>query len=266
MPSRGKLATKENRSIERKLPRLSRLVETVSTLSPDFISMGFKPNSTIPVASVCLRDATDVLCDVKYALFEAYAHKRWYEKDQPKESNWVGIHFARFYADDACLRLFSAGEHLAAAIINMYELSKRDLRKHNGHGRGVSMLSRVSSYMIAEEPPNPLTRSLEELVTSKAWQSAVDYRNEWVHTQPPLIAGVGIVYKRRNRWITSDGGVSLTFGGGDKPDILVNDLLEFVGRSTMLFSKASRATVRSYVRMLSLGRMKVTHDKLSVRL
>ncbi len=257
MPSRGKLSVIENRSIERKLPKLTGLVETVLALTPDLISIGFSPSSLVPIASVCLRDATDVLSDVKYALFEAYAHKRWYEKHEPKDNDWVGIHFARFYTDDACLRLYSTGEHLASAIINMYELPKTDFKKSRSH-RGASRLSRVGSYLSARRPAEKLTTALQALLNSKEWQSTVDYRNNWVHTQPALISGVGIVYKRRNRWTVSNGGMGVSFGGGDQPEISINQLLSFVQPSTKLLTKALRISVASYVKLLGPAGIRVT--------
>src|SRR5882724_10662333 len=117
MLSRKQLNPEERAAIEKMLPQLNDLVSAVLTLSPDFVSIRFAPVSSIPVASVCLRDAVDVLCDVKFALFEAFAHKTWYENHDKKSNGWVGIHFSRFDADDAVLRLYSAGEHLAAGIV-----------------------------------------------------------------------------------------------------------------------------------------------------
>ena len=114
MTIRKNLTPPESRAIEEKLPQLDFVISAVLRLSPDLVSIKFSPNSSIPVASICFRDAVDLLCDVKFALFEAFAHKVWFENYEAESNRWVGIHFARFFADDSALRLYSAGEHLAA--------------------------------------------------------------------------------------------------------------------------------------------------------
>ena len=59
----------------------------------------------------------------------------------------------------------------------------------------------VADYLEREMPNTKITKSMQDLMASKEWNSTIGYRNQWVHNQPPLIQGVGIVYERRNRWI-----------------------------------------------------------------
>jgi len=96
MTIRKNLTPSESRAIEEKLPQLDSVVSAVLRLSPDLISVKFSPDSSIPVTSICLRDAVDVLCDVKFALFESFAHKVWFENYESESTRWVGIHFAFF--------------------------------------------------------------------------------------------------------------------------------------------------------------------------
>ena len=264
MTIRKNLTPPESRAIEEKLPQLDFVVSAVLRLSPDLVSIKFSPNSSIPVASICFRDAVDLLCDVKFALFEAFAHKVWFENYEAESNRWVGIHFARFFADDSALRLYSAGEHLAAGLINMLEISKKQLAKCGKQKRINLKLARVAQHLWAERPDDEISKSLQRLITSKDWNATLEYRNKWVHNQPPLISGVGIVYERRNRWIVSDDAIAVTFGGGDKPHHSVEELLGSVQRSTLLFSKVVREVVSLYVELLSRYGIQVTEENMSV--
>ncbi len=117
--SRGLLDEVTLTSISHQLPPIEDLEKIVLRLSPDFISIKFKPDSTIPIAAVCLQDTINTLAEAHYALHEVLAHKIWYlEKVEPKNEA-AAVFFSRFYTDDIALRLYSAGEHLAEAIVDM---------------------------------------------------------------------------------------------------------------------------------------------------
>lgn len=264
MTVRKNLSPVESRAIEEKLPQLDFVMSAVLRLSPDLISVKFSPDSSIPVASTCLRDAVDVLCDVRFALFEAFAHKVWFENYEAESKRWVGIHFARFFADDVALRLYSAGLHLAAGLTNMLEISKKDLAKRGKRKRMNHRLVAVADYLQTELSDTKISKSMQDLIASKEWNATIDYRNKWVHNQPPLIEGVGIVYERRNRWIVSDDAIAVTFGGGDKPHQSIEELLGSVQRSTLLFSEVAREVVSLYVELLSGYGVQVTEENMSV--
>ena len=117
---------------------------------------------------------------------------------------------------------------------------------------------------MAERPDDEISKSLQRLITSKDWNATIEYRNKWVHNQPPLISGVGIVYERRNRWIVSDDAIAVTSGGGDKPHHSIEELLGSVQRSTFLFSELVRVVVRSYIELLSGYGIQVTEEDVSV--
>jgi len=227
--------------------------------------MKFPPNSTIPVASVCLRNAVEALADAKFALREAFAHLTWYRKHCDQSEEWVGIHFARFFTDDTALRLYSAGEHLANAIVNALEVEKRDLDKYRRKNR-IGQQVVVGHYLLNSQPESQITAAVKRLVLSKDWLKTIRYRNDWVHNQPPTLEGVGIVYERRNRWVISGRGRHLPVGGGDAPKHTIDNLLGFIQPSLLLLNKVLSDVMRSYVELLRGTGITVTEEGLSVSL
>lgn len=245
--SRGSLDAATLTAISKQLPSIENLQNTVLQFSPDFISTKFEPSSTIPAAAVCLQDAVNTLVEARYALFEAVAHKVWYlEKAEPK-NELAAVFYSRFYTDDTVLRLYSAGEHLAEAIVDMLEVSKHELAPYQK--KRVSRQAIVGNYLRKEKPTHPITLAVLSLADSSEWRDTIKYRDEWVHSQPPLVKGLGIVYKRGQRWKFSDTGNSyeLGLGGGDEPEYSVDDLLKFIQPSLSKFSETVDAVVKYYI-------------------
>jgi hypothetical protein len=252
--SRGLLDDATLESISQQIPSIEDLEESVVQLSPDFISIKFKLKSTIPAAAVCLQDAVNTLAEARYALIEALAHKIWYsEKAEPKNdtaNSLASVFFTRFYTDDIALRLHSAGEHLAEAIVDMLEIGKQELKPYEK--RRVSRQSIVGNYLRKEKPTHQITMAILSLADSSEWQDTIKYRDEWVHSQPPLIKGLGIVYKRGQRWKLSEtgNGNELGLGGGDEPEYSVEDLLRFIQPALSKFIDTSNAVVQFYIELL----------------
>ena len=122
--SRGSLDDSDWEKVISKTPDLDKLRSISDIFIPDSLSHAFSYQSYIPIASVCLRDSLEVLVDARYALIEAFAQQLWYlEKERPK-NEVLSTLFSCFYLDDAVLRLYSAGEHLASGITMMLEISK----------------------------------------------------------------------------------------------------------------------------------------------
>jgi hypothetical protein len=71
--SRGRLDKETAARVEKDLPNVLDVRTAALNLQPDFISMGFSPESTIPIATVCLQAATATLQEARYALLEAMA-------------------------------------------------------------------------------------------------------------------------------------------------------------------------------------------------
>ena len=239
------------REIAQELPELDRLQEIVLGLAPDFISIKVSYNSDIPVVAVCLQDTLDALSEARYALSECLAHRMWYlEKLQPSNETAAAF-FSRFYADDVALRLYSAGEHLANAIVFMLEITKEELKSYKA--RGISHQGVVGNYLIKEKPGHPITEVIAKLASSEEWRASRTYRDKWVHEHPPTMENQGIVYHRRKRWkrSKSDKGWELGIGGWDKPEYSVQDLIGFVQAALLEFTDAATAVAEFYAELLS---------------
>src|SRR5947208_771069 len=236
-------------SISQQIPSIENLQKIVLQFSPDLISMiKFEPDSTIPIAAVCLRDTVNTIAEARYALLEALSHKTWYLEKQPKDE-LSAIFFGRFYADDTALRLYSAGEHLAQAIVDMLEISQKDLPR--GRQKKASRQKSVGKYLRKEKPTHPVAIAALGLANSSEWKKTIRYRNDWVHSQPPPVKGLGIVYKRGQRWKLSDYGntFELGFGGGDEPEYSLDDLLKFIQPAFAKFTETSDAIVQFYIEL-----------------
>lgn len=248
--SRGLLEYSELEKVSQEIPELSNLQKRARSLSPDFISTLFAPESDVPVASVCLQDAVDTLEEAGYALHEVFAHRMWYleKKDPPNEK--AAIFFTRFYIDDTALRLYSAAEHLANGIVMMLEIDDKTLESYRRNR--ISQQSVVGRFLLKEKPSHSLTKAVSRLVNSKDWLATLDYRNRWVHEQPPTMEGLGIVYKRTKRWKGSPTGKEhiLGLGGGDTPEHSADDLIKFVQAAAFQFSDVLTAVIEFYIGLL----------------
>ncbi len=248
--SRGTLDEPTLAAISKQVPVIDDLRRTVFCLYPDIISVKCAPSSTIPCAAACLQDTLNTLAEARYALYEAIAHKVWYHDVCEPRNEEAAIFFSRFYADDIALRLYSASEHLAESIVNMLEITQQDLAPYEK--KRVSRQSIVGHFLRKERSGHPVTMAVLQLATSSEWQQASHYRDEWVHSQPPLIEGLGIVYKRGQRWRISPTGKEhvLDLGCGDEPQYSVEDLLKFVGPALFRFTDVVRSILGFYVDLL----------------
>jgi hypothetical protein len=217
--------------------------------------MGFPPGSTIPIAAVCLQDATSALMEARYALFESSAHIVWYRKKSEPPHEKFAVFFGKFYADDAALRMYAAGEHLGNAIGNMLEIEKEvsdfkrsDLAKSRNV---VSRQALVGTYLIENYPDHEITKAVSRLKESIDWKKTRKYRDDWVHGKPPIISGMGIEYERRNRLIVSAGSIGVSVGGGDEARYSVEDLVGFMKPALFLLAETATDIVNYYVDFLN---------------
>ena len=246
---RGILGQSDRERISKETPDLSALEDLVLRLLPDFLSINYHPESRVPVASVCFQDALHTLAEARYALHEVFAHRIWYleKKDPPNEM--TANFFGRFYADDAALRLYSAGEHLANGIINMLEIDDQELKCYKQ--QRISQQSIVGNYLCKQKPGHPVTKVLTKLAKSKEWSAAIKYRNRWVHEQPPTVEGLGIVYERRRRWqYLPEGKRRILLGGGDAPEYSVDKLVGFIQPAIFQFSNTLTSVSQFYAGLL----------------
>lgn len=217
--------------------------------------MGFPQGSNIPIAAVCLQDATSMLQEARYALLEAMAHIVWHrEKCEPSNERGA-VFFGKFYADDAALRIYAAGEHLANAIVNMLEIKKEvhEFKKQKlAKKKNISSKQAiVGNYLIENDPSHEITEAILKLKESDEWRKTRKYRDDWVHGKPPIVKGMGIEYERRNRLIVTPNSIRVSFGGGDAPQYSIDDLLGFVKPALFLLTEAVTKTVEYYAEFLN---------------
>ena len=252
--SRGKLDEETVARIEKQLPDVTDLRIATLNLQPDHISAGFPPQSTIPIAAICFQDVTSTLQEVRYALYESLSHLVWYREKIEDPNERLAVFFSRFYADDAALRLYATGEHLARAIVSMLEISNQELmesRKTAGRDGIASEQATVGKYLKAVQPNHSVTAAILKLVGPVEWRKTIAYRNEWVHSKPPIIEGRGIEYERRNRLKVSAGHIGISVGGGDQPRYSIEDLLGFIRPASWLFAETTNTILQYYLELLN---------------
>jgi len=274
--SRGILDKTDVERISQEIPGLSELEGMVLSLTPDLLSTLFPHNSLVPLASVCFHDALHTLQEAKYALSEIFAHRIWYleKKDPPNEA--AATFFGRFYAADAVLRLYSAGEQfLIDAIKKMLEISEKQMapykterrkeyKREGKDQRKVSKLEIVGDFLTAQGTVYPFTEAITSLTDLKEWKATIDYRNRWVHEQPPTVRGLGIVYKRGKRWkLSPKGEYTLGIGGGDKPEYSVEDLVGFIKPALFQFTDTLTSVFKFYIDLLRSRGLTLTFGKTS---
>jgi hypothetical protein len=272
--SRGILDETDMERISQEIPDLSNLGVMVLSLPPDFIPIHFPPKSDIQEVPAIFHDLFYTLEYAVHALREAFAHQIWYlEKKEPPDKVLAAI-FGRYYADDVALRLYAAGEqYLVDAIKKMLEISEKQLapykmerkKKYKREGinpRKITRLEIVGDFLSAQETVYPFTEAITSLIDLKEWKRTVDYRNRWVHEQPPTVAGMGIVYKRGKRWKPLPNGRYALIGGGDKPEYSVEDLVGFIKPAMFKFTDTLTSVVKFYTEPNGVwGRRKNGVDK-----
>jgi hypothetical protein len=214
--------------IKRQVPCLDGLYEQVLSLAPDFISINFPHDSLVPVAAACFHDTLHTLAEARYALLEAHSQGTWYRGSGDLGAKRTAIWMECFFTGDAAFRLYSAGEHLASAIICMMEISGSELRPFKS--KHSSTQAAVGQYLLKKKPLLPISKAIASLAQSDSWAEAIKYRNDLVHEQPPSVAGLGIVFKRSKRWrLSPDGKTSvLGIGTGDKPDFDTQQIIKLM--------------------------------------
>jgi hypothetical protein len=235
--SRESLDEATRKNIQGELPDVLSLQKYIlRNLRPDTITAFYHQDidSMVPIAAVCLADAVHTLTEARYAMFEALAHLILYRAAAEEET---AVFFARFYADNVALRLYSSAEHLANAVVCMLEIDEKRLEPYTK--KYISRAAQVGNLLKREFPNHAVTNAILALANSPEWQRASLYRNEWVHGQPPNLINQGDTFARRKRWerIEEDGQVKHVLAmeaGGDTPEFdgivnfSIDDLIAFV--------------------------------------
>jgi hypothetical protein len=232
---------------DQKLPDTSQL-KKILNITPDIISINIDPNSPLPIAAACFQDMRITLLETRYALLESLAHKVWFLEKKKPPDELTAIFFSRFYADDAALRLYSAAEHLAKAVVYIFNIDDNQIKENKSGSR----FGKVRKLLRKADPEHPISKAIDAVYTSKAWKKTIRYRDDWVHQQPPLIKGLVLVYERKIRWERSENGKTLTLGGGgDEARYSIDDVLGFLCPALSIFIEKAMIIVEFYISELN---------------
>jgi len=240
------------KKITGQLPEFDDTGNIVLNLRPDIISMNCPPDSNVPVAAVCLEDTLNALFQIRIGFIECIEHKIWFrEKCNPPNSE-LAIIYMRFFVDAAVSQLYAACEHLANAIISMLEITDDQLESYRSNR--TSQQSILGHYLADKQADHPITKGILSFAKSPEWEKTLDYRNRWVHAQPPMVSGIGTIYKRNRRWVQSKNmkwAMVIGLGSGDEPEYSIDEVLGFVLPATFQFVELFDIVVRSYLGILS---------------
>ena len=250
---RDKLDKETAARVDKQLPDTSAVRRLALGLRPDFISACFAQGSAVPIATACLQDTTATLEEARYALFEALAHVVWNRGIRTPANETMAVFFGKFYADDAALRIYAAGEHLANAVENMLEIHKdvNDYKKRIRRKNIVSKQALVGSYLIDNDPTNEITKAILKLKESPDWKKTRKYRDAWVHGKPPIIKGLGIGYERTNRLNVWPDAIGISLGGGDEPHYSIDDLLDFMKPALFVLTETVNVVSQEYMKLVN---------------
>lgn len=248
---RGELDSEEYLTIESKLPDVNSLTRRTNKLNVELISMVCGHKSEIPIAAVCLGDCTDTLSYGRIALHEIMAADLYYQKKTTDNQEMTSVWIQKFYADDLAFRLYACGEDLAKAIEYMLEIKKVDLKPFAK--KRVSDQSIIGNYLLKHKLDHSVTIALGNLSKSSSWIKSINYRSKWTHEQAPIISGLGIIYKRKNRWDVSKNGkrAHMDLGvRGDEEDYSIAEVKEFLAESLHLLIDVVDIVVDEYESIL----------------
>jgi hypothetical protein len=224
--------------IDAKIPRAIEVQRWLAATPPEWVDAKAGPESALSVALRCLHDAARVACEVDYALVQAFATVAWYREEHPEAPcEAEAVFYGKLYADDVALRLYSAREHIAEFILALLSIDKQGIAPYRE--KYDSCASAVGNYMRSKKPDHVITPLLEKLRSDPNWGKTMEYRNLWVHEQPPLVESPGIQYKRQSRWRPGPTpGIYMMGMGGDtwdRPDYTLDELLEMVSLAAQAF-------------------------------
>ena len=250
--SRGLLPKSILEGIACQVPDVVALQIRARQLDPGIISASFPKDSGVQEAAVCFHNVANTLWEARHALYEYHANRIYYREYRQPPKKDVAPFMERFYLDDTALRLYSAGEHLANAIRLMLDLTENDLKPYEAQFK--SRQAVIGKFLMTKRSDLRISKAIAALASSESWEKAMKYRNLWVHEQPPLVHGTGIVYQRRKRWdISEDGSATLRIGGGDVPLYSVKDLADFIEPAFGKFVETVNDCLEYYMNLVAGG-------------
>jgi len=236
MSMRGTLSEAKLREISSRLPQLDARFPLATFPTPLIDLHDLTHSGHFGIALACLSDAGFRLQEMHLGLNEAYACLSWYREEAPQQQDVEAVLTSRFYVDHVALLLYAAAEDIAAFVINYLECEAdyTNFAQTQRHARVTSNAAKVGMYMTQRHPTHDITNAILTLRQVPQWDQALEYRNKWVHEQPPLVEGLGMQFNRISR--ISPDGTSIIFGGGAPPEYTVDQLLEIMHQATAAFA------------------------------
>jgi hypothetical protein len=110
--------------------------------------------------------------------------------------------------------------------------------------------------------------AINQLYESNEWKQTIDYRNEWVHQQPPLIKGLGISFRRKSRWVISEANKSykLGIGTGDEAEYSIDDLHGFILPAIIEFINVLTQVSEFYISVIIKKGFSINEEQASITL
>lgn len=181
----------------------------------------------------CLSDAGYRLQEMRLGLHESYACLAWYREEAPQHTEFEAVLTSKFYVDHIALLLYAAAEDIAAFVVSFLECENDFINFAQGmrNTKVTSNAAKVGMFMSKRFAGHDITNIILTLHQTPQWDQALEYRNRWVHEQPPLVDGLGIQFNRVSR--ISPDGTSISFGGGALPEYTVDQLLEIMHQATI---------------------------------
>jgi len=196
--------------------------------------------------------------EIHLALHEFHAHRIHYRSKKNPPESMTATWLERFFLDDAALRIYAAWQHLQDGLRYMEGIPEGDLKPYKRRFRSRSS---VSLYLEKERPQLKESARVAAFESAQPWVFVHRYRNDWVHRQPPTIAGLGLVYHREGRWKPQENGSMRLMGGhGGQPKLTIDELHENVDGATRGFIDALQSTAERYHEILAKAGFTVNDD------
>ncbi len=255
---RGALSDVKRDQIISMLPSVSESLRIATQISPGVDLHDLIENTNLGIALVCLGDAYDRFIQVRMALFEAQACLSWYRHEsQQAPQEFEAALTSRFYLDHVGLLLYAIGEDISAFIVH-FLCSGSDLQTYLQDPRNQKILesksissnsAKTGLYINEKFPEHEITNIIRELHSNRAWGESINYRNTWVHDQPPIIAELGMRYARESRIQEVNGErLSIEFGGGSEPEYTIDELLAIMVEATRALTVALTGLLEMVIR------------------
>ncbi len=232
------LPKKAMKQIEEKLANTLAIQKRILRYNPKTFAIIFGPGSLIPSALNSLTWAAHCCQAARYSLYLAHHEYIYYSKFRKPPRQGTAILMAVWMFTAFSLHLIGAENHLSSAILLF---TGQSLPKNkNGVARQLPLKKVVEMEQVKSKEPE-LANTLSQLVNSTNNQWIRKYRERWFHLDPVIVDELGIQFRESDKepWEKDEekGTLTLGVGGGDKPEITVEEMLEKGDRGFNFFGE-----------------------------